>query len=173
MPKAIWRFVPLSVFLILTLFFGRGLTLSTKLPSTREGKPIPSFMLPSLLAKSSFSSKQLANHWGILVIWGSWCDACLEEQSFLLQLAAKGIHLYGINYKDNERDAKKWLRRWGNPYLDIGMDLTGEIGLQLGVYGAPETFLYDSKGIIRYRYPGILSAQVWQQEFMPRIKNLE
>jgi len=109
----------------------------------------------------------------IINVWASWCAACIDEEVFLLRLAREGVLIYGLNYKDNQMDAKNWLANWGNPYQMIGADLDGRVAMDLGVFGAPETFLIDKQGMIRYRHAGLLDAQVWMQEFMPRIRHLE
>ena len=101
------------------------------------------------------------------MVWASWCDACREEQAFLLTLAQqKGIKLYGINYKDDPAKAQQWLVDWGNPYQAIGLDSKGKMALDLGVYGTPETYLLDRQGKILHRYAGSLTAEVWRREFL-------
>jgi cytochrome c biogenesis protein CcmG/thiol:disulfide interchange protein DsbE len=170
-----WRFVPLILFGLLIIFFWRGLSLDPQnLPSVQINKPMPAFQLPILgVAEKQFVSKAMQGQISLLNVWASWCEACREEQVFLLQLAREGVPIYGINYKDITHDAMHWLSEWGNPYKIIGEDIAGRAAIDLGVYGAPETFLIDQKGIIRYRHAGVLNARIWQRDFMPRIRALE
>ena len=170
-----WRIIPLVVFGVLVIFFGRGLLLDPQhLPSAKLGKPLPQFRLSVLSDEQEMlTPTTLQGQVSLLNVWASWCTACTNEQLFLLQLAHEGVAIYGLNYKDNTEDAKKWLSQWGNPYRLVGADITGSVAIDLGVYGAPETFLVDKAGIIRYRHVGVLTAVVWQQEFLPLIKQLE
>ncbi len=169
------RLIPLILFVLLVSFFWRGLSLDPQdLPSVQLGKQLPLFQLPVLGDQTApFTPATMRGQVVILNIWASWCAACADEQVFLLQLAREGMPIYGINYKDNRHDALKWLSEWGNPYQMIGVDTSGRVAIDLGVYGAPETFLIDKEGTIRYRHAGALSAAVWQQAFVPRIQQLE
>jgi len=119
------------------------------------------------------SPKMMRGEIVLLNVWASWCAACTEEQGFLSQLAHDGVAIFGLNYKDHTQAAIQWLNEWGNPYRLVGEDRDGRVGIDLGVYGAPETFLIDKHGVIQYRYPGVMNAVIWQQEFLPRIKQLE
>ncbi|MFZ4076864.1 MAG: DsbE family thiol:disulfide interchange protein [Legionellaceae bacterium] len=172
--KLSWRLVPFVMFMGLLLFFYRGLSLDPQtLPSVEVGKPLPWFELPPLKGDVPLSSTRFKGHVSMLNVWASWCPACTEEQAFLLNLKQQGVALYGLNYKDKASDAKAWLEEWGDPYQAIGQDITGRVAIDLGVYGAPETFLIDQQGIIRYRHVGALNATLWKKEFLPRIKALE
>jgi len=174
MKKRVWRLLPLMVFTLLVIFLWRGLSLEPQhLPSTQIGHSLPEFQLPQLGTEHVFSTQTVTGKVALLNVWASWCEACIEEQVFLMQLAQQGVLIYGLNYKDDTADATRWLKEWGNPYQAIGEDHRGKVAIDLGVYGAPETFLLDSHGIIRYRHVGILDAKSWQQEFLPRIRQLE
>lgn len=199
MKRVYWRLIPLLLFGVLAFFLWRGLSLDPRaLPSTRIGKQLPAFRLPVLAVgyyRNASESNELdrdkrgASLPGVgdvvlspammhgrvvlLNVWASWCPACTEEQVFLSQLAHDGVTIFGLNYKDQTQAAIQWLSEWGNPYQLIGEDLDGRVGIDLGVYGAPETFLIDKHGVIQYRYPGVMNAVVWQHEFLPRIKQLE
>lgn len=167
--------LPLGVFLALSLFFWRGLSLNPQhLPSSLIGHPLPVFNLPILGEDNSqhFTPNALRGHVSVLVVWASWCDACKQEQIFLFELARQGVMLYGLNYKDDPQTALDWLNDWGNPYRLIGQDRQGRVAMDLGVYGAPETYLIDANGYIRYRHPGILTASIWHKEFLPRMSVL-
>ncbi len=170
-----WRVVPFLLFFIIAIFLWRGLSLDPQeLPSVQLGKTLPSFELPVLgHHNNTLSANQIHGQVVLLNVWASWCEACSEEQVFLLHLAQQGVLIYGINYKDSEPDALKWLQEWGNPYRLIGSDLSGRVAIDLGVYGAPETFLIDKQGIIRYRHAGILTERVWQDVFVPMINRLD
>lgn len=175
MKAVYWRVIPLLLFAILVVFLWRGLSLDPQnLPSVRLGQPLPIFKLSVLGDENAqFSPNVMRGHVVLLNVWASWCNACTEEQAFLLELAGQGVPIYGLNYKDTVKNATNWLAEWGNPYKLIGKDESGRVGIDLGVYGAPETFLIDASGVIRYRHAGALNPLVWQQEFMPRIKQLE
>lgn len=163
--------LPLLLFVILGLTFYHGLSLDPqKLPSAKIGTILPDFTLPVLAETKIFSSGALRRQFFVLCVWASWCDACQIEQPFLLQLASKGIHLIGLNYKDKTINAKQWLSLWGNPYEQVLEDKAGKVSIDLGVYGAPETFLISPEGIILYRHVGILTAVDWKKHFIPLMK---
>lgn len=171
-----WRFFPLLTFVLLAFFLWLGLAGSPqKLPSSQIGKPLPNFQLPALVGESSsaFTPLIMQGQIALLNVWASWCTSCAEEQVFLLRLAREKVAIYGLNYKDRPRDAKRWLREWGNPYRAIGIDREGKLAIDLGVYGTPETFLIDKKGIITYRHIGVVDETVWKRDFLPRIKQLQ
>jgi cytochrome c biogenesis protein CcmG/thiol:disulfide interchange protein DsbE len=175
MRRAGWRIVPIILFLLLCGFLWRGLFLDPHhLPSAQIGKKLPVFTLPQLRnPNSSFSSSQLRDQVVLLNVWASWCDACVEEQVFMLQLAREGVPIYGLNYKDKSADALQWLVQWGDPYKLIIQDIEGRVGIDLGVYGAPETFIIDKKGTIRYRHVGIMNQEAWLKEILPLMRKLE
>lgn len=175
MKAVYWRFIPCALFGLLAFFFWRGLSLNPQdLPSVKLGQPLPLFELPALgQVNTRFTSQAMRGHVALLNVWASWCEACNQEQVFLLQLARQGVVIYGLNYKDSADDATHWLAEWGNPYKLIGADTRGQVAIDLGVYGAPETFLIDKAGVIQYRHAGILTSKVWQEAFVPRIAALE
>lgn len=170
-----WRLAPLLLFGVLAVLFWRGLSLDPqKLPSSQLGQRLPSFELPVLdHPQQSLTPKTMQGQVVLLNVWASWCPACVQEQAFLMRLADQGIAVYGLNYKDETQDAQKWLEEWGNPYKLIGEDKLGKTAIDLGVYGAPETFLVDKQGIIRYRHIGIIDEQSWEKELLPRIRQLQ
>ncbi len=158
------RFAPLIVFIALGVFFLKGLGLDAReVPSVMIGQKIPAFNLPRLDNGELQSSQDLKGKMLILNVWASWCEVCNEEQDFLMQLSKQGVPIYGLNYKDEPSAAKSWLVRWGNPYRWSMSDEAGRFALDLGVYGAPETFLIDAEGVIRYRHAGALTPEVWQK----------
>lgn len=161
--------VPAILFLMLAIFFWRGLSLDPHtLPSARLGQKLPAFNLPDLVGNQLFSN-ELFNHQPVVLhVWASWCTTCAEEQVFLLKLARMGIPLYGINYKDDAALAQNWLARRGNPYRQILADTQGRFAIDLGVYGTPETFLVDKDGIIQFRHVGALNQKVWDDVLKPK-----
>jgi len=168
--------IPLALFIALAIFLGIGLTRDPKLvPSPLIGKPAPTFELSRLYEpEQKFSDKEFIGKVSILNVWASWCAACRQEHPFLMKLAKeKTITIYGLNYKDARDDAKRWLRQYGgNPYNLIGYDNSGRAGMDWGVYGVPETFIMDKKGIVRYKHVGPLHPQVWQEQLLPLIQKL-
>ncbi|KTD82847.1 DsbE family thiol:disulfide interchange protein [Legionella waltersii] len=170
-----WRSVPVLLFLLLCLFLWRGLFLNPHyLPSVQLGKQLPLFNLPQLdKPKVTFSNAELSNNVLLLNVWASWCQACVEEQVLLMQLARQGVPIYGLNYKDDPQQALQWLSQWGNPYRMIGQDKYGKLAIDLGVYGAPETFVIDKKGVIRYRQVGIMTQEIWDKDIRPLMQELE
>lgn len=173
MKSSYLRLLPFLLFVALGIFFLRGLSLNPQhLPSVKIGKSLPNFTLPILNDSSKqLTANNLRGQMVLLNVWASWCEACREEQLFLMQLAHQGVVIYGLNYKDKVQNALSWLTEWGNPYTMIGSDIHGQVAIDLGVYGAPETFLIDKNGVIQYRHAGIMTERVWQQEFLPRMSN--
>ena len=169
-----WGLLPICIFGVLSVFFWRGLSLKPHvLPSVMIDQKLPSFEVPILGDGTRlFSAESMQGHPALLHVFASWCDACAKEQVFLLQLADRGVLLYGLNYKDDPLDALRWLENWGDPYRMVGVDKTGRIGIELGVYGTPETFLVDSNGIIRYRHVGILDKNTWDNVLRPKWQTL-
>lgn len=170
-----WRIIPVVVFAMCCFFLWRGLSLEPqRLPSARLGQPFPPMHLPVLgTVKQYFTTAQLQGHVSLLNVWASWCTSCAEEQLFLMKLKEQGLLIFGLNYKDDSKDAKTWLAEWGNPYYQVAIDHSGSAAVDLGVYGTPETFLIDAHGVIQYRYAGPLNEGVWNKEFLPRIRSLK
>jgi cytochrome c biogenesis protein CcmG/thiol:disulfide interchange protein DsbE len=168
-----WRLIPFFLFIVLALLFWRGLELDPHhLPSAKIGQTLPNFKLTTLDEKI-LTPSSMRGHPAIFNVWASWCMACADEQVTLMQLADKGVAIYGLNYKDTTENARAWLDEWGNPYQQVGEDVDGKVAINLGVYGAPETFLIDKNGVIQYRHVGALTMAAWEKEFMPRLKSLE
>ena len=156
-------FIPLVVFIGMGVLFWVGLGKEDKsvLPSPLIGKPFPQFILNTV--ESGESTNQLPQEAILVNVWATWCPTCKAEHAFLNELAKTGVKIVGINYKDDDFKARQWLAAYGNPYLFNIADPDGQLGLELGVYGAPETFLVDSKGIIRAKHVGDLNARVWEK----------
>lgn len=174
--KKLVLFIPLIVFLGMGVFLYQGLFLNPKvLDSALEGKPVPPFQLEDLDAPTEMITEQsLKGRVSLLNVWATWCPSCKYEHPFLLGLARqKLLPIYGINYRDERQLAVRELARDGNPYNRNIYDKEGRLGLDLGVYGAPESFLVDHKGIIRFRYAGPIDRNVWETDFMPKIRILQ
>ncbi len=156
--------MPLILFILLGGLFWLQLDNrdKEKLPSPLVGKPIPSFSLPNLLTDKPITNQDIIGKPMLINVWATWCPTCRQEHQYLNQLKAQGIIIIGINYKDDSAKAKRWLQDLDNPYQQVIVDKQGSLGLDLGVYGAPETFLIDSQGIIRGKYIGDLNAKVWR-----------
>ncbi|MEP5764508.1 MAG: DsbE family thiol:disulfide interchange protein [Halieaceae bacterium] len=168
-------FIPLAVFVVMSGFLMRGLQLDPQaLPSALIDKPIPEFSLPVLgAAPATMVSRQaVIGEVALFNVWATWCASCRVEHPYLTQLAARGIPIYGINYKDNDRDALQWLQDLGDPYRLNIVDAEGSLGLDLGVYGAPETYVVDANGLIRYRHVGVVNEQVWTEILEPIVREL-
>ncbi len=161
-----WIFaLPLFLFAVLVIFLLKGLGRDPNfLPSQVVGKKIPEFNLPSLLDASQVTSAQLVGKPFLLNIWATWCPSCRVEHPSLLKLKESGVIVVGVDYKDEKKAAEKYLELYGNPYSFIIFDELGSLVLDLGVYGAPETFFVDKSGIIRYRHVGVIDDQVWVRE---------
>lgn len=161
--------LPLLAFLVLAGFLFRGLHRDPQaLPSALVGQPFPAFSLPGVKDDQLFSRQDLLGRPALVNVWGTWCVACHEEHPVLNQLKAQGVVIHGINYKDDNASARRWLAEFHDPYqLDLRDD-AGRLGLDLGVYGAPETFLIDAQGVVRYRHVGVVDQRVWAEELGPR-----
>lgn len=173
-------FIPLIIFLILVVFFFRGLSLDPhEMPSALIGKPVPEFELPILAAAENPTDITVADssifkgQVSLLNVWATWCITCRQEHEFLLQLKEQGVVIYGINYKDDEQKAQQWLARLHNPYVFSVSDQDGILGLNLGVFGAPETYLIDPKGVIRYKHVGDVNPMNWEAELKPELERVK
>lgn len=168
--------LPIAFFTILAGFLYVGLYKDPSLvPSPLIGKPIPSFELSVLKdADSSVTEKDFKGQIALINVWATWCVACKQEHAALVHLAEqKNIPIYGLNYKDDRDLAKQWLIDFGDPYVLSAYDPSGRVAIDFGVYGAPETFLIDAEGVIRHKLVGIMTADVWQQQFVPKIEHIQ
>ena len=164
--------LPLVVFAVLVGFFFRGLSLDPNAqPSALIGKPLPQFALTELHTKASLSKADLPKTPFLLNVWASWCITCQVEHPYLTDLA-NTLPIVGLNYKDTERAAQNWLKKLGDPYTMHVFDPTGGMGLDLGVAGAPETFLVDADGIVRVRIQGEVNARVYREQIAPILREL-
>lgn len=173
--KALYA-LPLLLFLGLTIYFAVGLTLDPRtLPSTLIDRPVPSFDLPPIENRSQgLSSADLHGAPTLINVFASWCVACEYEHPTLMEIARKGeVAIHGVNWKDKPGDGTRWLERRGDPYTRIGNDAEGRVAIDLGVTGAPETFVVDANGRIRYKHVGPVTPEVWRNTLLPLIKALK
>lgn len=168
--------IPLGLFLVLVVFLAMGLRRDpdTKLPSALINKPAPTFRLPQLKDPAkTFSAEDMRGKVWLLNVWASWCVGCRDEHGWLLEYARSGaVPLYGLNYKDKTEDAVAWLEELGDPYVLSAVDLDGRVAIDYGVYGAPETYLIDQNGTIRFKQVGPLSPDVWSTKVLPLVQEL-
>ncbi len=176
MPKSLRALIPLALFagLVALLFFGLG-TDPRKVPSPLVGKPIPTFTLPSLLdPNSTVSDADLRGQVSLVNVWFSSCFSCRAEHRELMAIAkSSGVQIVGLNWKDDKPEALQMLRQFGNPYHKIAFDQDGRVGIDWGVYGAPETFIVDKKGTIRYKQIGPIDRTVWDETLLPIVDQLK
>ena len=168
--KNLW--LPLG-FIALIVLLGVGLTLNPRqVPSPLIGKAAPPFELPRLdQPAQTFTQKEMLGNVWVLNVWASWCPPCLVEHPVVTELA-KSVPVVGLNYKDAREDALPWLARNGNPYQLSVYDASGRIAIDYGVYGVPETYVIDRKGVIRYKHIGPLTPEVAQKKLAPLVKEL-
>jgi cytochrome c biogenesis protein CcmG/thiol:disulfide interchange protein DsbE len=161
--------LPLAVFLLIAGLLYRGLFLDpSNVPSALIGRNFPVFALSALDRPSrTLTRKDIVGRPALVNIWASWCSSCRQEHQVLTRLASRGVVIYGVNYKDDRSTALRWLGKSDNPYLLDVEDSVGSLGVDLGVYGAPETFVIDAQGVIRDKYVGILDEDVWRNELAP------
>ncbi|MFT4196314.1 MAG: DsbE family thiol:disulfide interchange protein [Pseudoxanthomonas sp.] len=145
------------------------------LPSALLGRPAPRFRLPQLFEPDkTLSLDDLEGRPFVLNVWGSWCVECRAEHPAIARLAySKRVRLVGYDLKDARADAIDWLSRYDNPYSDVVSDLDGRAALDWGIYGAPETFLVDARGIVRWKHVGPLDDATIERELLPRLARIE
>lgn len=167
--RAWWRFVPVVVMLALALLFFWALTQPARapLPSARQGEPVPGFSLPALNQDRIYTEEIFAGKWSLLNVWATWCPTCRLEHPYLMELARRGVRIIGLNYKDDPDKARAYLARFGDPFAITLVDQSGDYGLDLGVYGAPETYVINPAGEIVLRHVGRLTRRVWKKRIAP------
>lgn len=167
--------IPLAIFLVLAVFLAIGLTRDPhELKSVLINKPAPAFHVPELKAPDkTISNEDMRGKVWLLNVWASWCVACREEHPYLLKYAeSKVVPIYGLNYKDRREDALAWLGELGDPYTASAVDLDGRVGIDYGVYGAPETYVIDQAGMIRLKHVGPIMPDVWSEKILPVVQEL-
>lgn len=180
--KKVTFYLPLIVLALLGGFLLRGLWLDPqKLPSVFINKPLPVFNLPTLAETTDLTASAeltglvsnqnfMGKPW-VLNVFASWCQACIQEHKYLMQLARKNsIMLVGLAYKDKPSDTKNWLKKHGNPYDLILVDQSGKAGIEFGVYGVPETFLMNQAGVVNYKHVGPIDNTFYDQKIKPLLQ---
>lgn len=172
--RSVWRaYTPLIIFILLVVVLAIGLTLNPRLvPSPFIGKPAPQFNLPLLDGSGFLNQETFKGRVTLLNVWASWCYACRQEHESIKWLASKGVRILGFNYKDEVADARGWLQQLGNPYSEVVSDLDGRAGIEWGVYGAPETFVIDHRGIIREKRIGPVDEVYIRDSLVPLLEKL-
>lgn len=169
-------FLPLLLFIPLGLLLMKGLQLDPQaLPSALLDKPLPAFSLPALGDPGQVLTRDdIVGTKSLINVWATWCPTCRAEHPALVALAReRGVRIIGLNYKDERAAALGWLARLGDPYALNIFDAEGRLGLDLGVYGAPETFVVDSAGVIRYKHVGVIDEKVWQENLLPVFEEIQ
>ena len=167
---------PLAIFIALVVFLAVGLNLNPReVPSPLIDKPAPAFSasLMSDPAKRISEKDMLGKVW-LLNVWASWCVPCREEHPLLVEFARRHeVPIYGLNYKDQRRDGIAWLNSLGNPYQLSAFDADGRVGIDYGVYGVPETYVIDKRGVIRYKQIGPITPQALKEKILPLVRKLQ
>ena len=166
--------IPLGAFALLVVVLANGIVhLPDKgtIKSPLLGKPAPEFSLPSLMdAGRMVKSSDLQGRWYVFNVWGTWCEGCRAEHGVLLEMRQQNVvPIIGLDWRDSEDTAKELLQQLGNPYEVIAVDKDGREAIDWGVYGAPETFLVNDRGVVVYKYIGPLTREAWEKEFLPRL----
>ena len=170
--------LPLGAFTLLVIVFLVSLR-SGRAPNLIEspliGKPAPEFELQTLRdPERTFSRSDLLGQVSLVNVWATWCVECRHEHEFLMEISRSGLlPIYGLNWKNDRGEALRWLEVLGDPYLVTGFDDTGRVGIDWGVYGAPETFLVGPDGQVLYKRIGALNEGVWRHEILPLIQQAQ
>lgn len=179
--RGFFAFIPILLFagLAVAFYFALRSGGPSTLPSTLIGKPVPEFTLEPLAGLKTddgkpspgFNSADIASGEVTVVnMWASWCGPCRVEHPFLMELSKDpGFRMYGVNYKDQADNARRFLGTLGNPYDAVGVDPLGRTSINWGVYGLPETFVIDRKGIIRFKYVGPMGRRIIEEKLKPAI----
>ena len=173
--KRLLFIAPVVGFFVLMGVFFVGLQRDpTLLPSQLIGKPVPAFNLPPVRpGDQGFSNSDLGGEPMLLNVYASWCAACRLEHPMLMRLRSQGVPIHGLDWKDEPAKGAQVLTNQGDPYLRVGNDLSGRTGIDLGVSGAPETFVIDRQGKVRYRHTGAISIEDWDKKIEPLMERLK
>ena len=165
--------LPIIVFVLLVVMFSIGLQNDPReLPSPFLGEQAPTFEIPALRDPDTLvGSSAYEGEMALVNVWATWCVGCRQEHDFLMQLAASdSIPIYGINWRDGRGEALSWLEQLGDPYIFSAFDEDGRVGIDGGVYGAPETFLISPDGVVLHKHLGPLNQAIWDEDFVPLIE---
>ena len=170
------KFIPLALFVVLAVFLYVGLDLDPKkLPSPLIGKTFPNLEVNDFhTGEKYFTQDRLKNKVSLINVWASWCVTCRAEHELLNNIAKTNrLQMVGINYKDTKKEGARFLDILGNPFDFVIFDQQGKLGLELGVYATPETFITDHNGVIRFKHIGEITPRIWQTEILPLVEQLE
>ena len=171
-----FRLWPLAIFVVIGVLLGIGLTLSPReIPSPLLDRPVPQFELAPVKGRTlGLSSGALRGEVSIVNVFASWCTACRDEHPLWMQLSAERVvPVHGLNYKDRPDDAARWLAQLGDPYERTGADVNGRVGIDWGVYGVPETFIVDKRGVIRDKIIGAITPMIVDERLLPLVRRLQ
>jgi cytochrome c biogenesis protein CcmG/thiol:disulfide interchange protein DsbE len=174
MNKRIIFLLPLVIAIVMGIVFYNSIGKDpTLLQSALLNKPLPAFKLPTVKDEKKIITEQDIRGKVVLInVWATWCPTCRAEHGFLLKLKRDGVPIIGIDYKDERDAALKWLKGLGDPYQYVIFDKEGTLGFNMGVYGAPETYVIDKQGVIRHRQVGEVNEQVWTKTIKPLMDKL-
>lgn len=170
------RWIPLGIFVVVMAFLSTSLTKDPRdVPSVLIDKPAPVVVLPDLLDLSrTVDSSVMQGQLWLLNVWGTWCPECWKEHEMLMYLAnQQGISIFGIDWRDDADEARDFLVKYGNPFKYVGFDAQSKSIIDWGVYGAPETFLIDKQGKIRWKHKGAITQDIWINKLKPLMQKLE
>lgn len=174
--KKLVLFVPLALFAGFAVSLGLGLNRDpASIPSVLINREMPKFSLAPLPSRSrGFSHSDLGGKVTLVNIFASWCGVCVIEHPTLMRLSRENVvPIYGVDWNDSPSEGRAWLEKNGDPYVLTGSDENGRLAIDLGVTGAPETFVVDKNGRIRYKHVGAITSDVWQTKLAPFIARLE
>jgi cytochrome c biogenesis protein CcmG/thiol:disulfide interchange protein DsbE len=169
-------FAPLAVFVALSAWFAVGLRQDpSRIPSVLIDQPLPVFSLPAIEGRdNALSSDAVKGRVALVNVFASWCIPCAIEHPVLMKIAEEeDILIAGVNWKEKPGDGAAWLERLGDPYDYIGDDQDGRVAIDFGVTGAPETFVVDHDGRIRYKQVGPITEQIWEEDIRPVVRALQ
>jgi cytochrome c biogenesis protein CcmG/thiol:disulfide interchange protein DsbE len=177
MPRLIYL-LPVAIFGVLALFFIKGLTLNPHdLPSVLINRPAPEMALAPLPGRgdTGLSTADLKGQVSLVNIYGSWCISCVQEHPFLNRIKQAGtVPIHGIDWRDDPALGAEWLKKHGDPYTRVGADPPpGRAAIDFGVTGAPETFIVDKAGVIRYKHVGPITPEAWEKTLLPIVRELQ
>ena len=173
--RSVKLIIPLVAFIALAIFLAVGLTKDPReIPSPLIGKSAPAFRIERLQEPAkTFGPEDMKGKVWMLNVWASWCVSCRVEHPVLVEFSQKNaVPIVGLDYKDIREDGLKWLDRFGNPYALSAFDADGRVAIDYGVYGAPETFVIDKEGVIRYKQIGPVTPEALEEKILPLLKSL-
>ncbi|WP_293676481.1 DsbE family thiol:disulfide interchange protein [uncultured Phenylobacterium sp.] len=173
--KRVLFLAPIALFVVVLVVFFVGLRRDpSALPSALIDKPVPAFILPPLRPEDSrgFAATDLGGEPMLVNVYASWCGPCKLEHPMLMRLKREGVIIHGVDWKDTREAGYGFLAERGDPFVRVGSDQSGRTGIDLGVAGAPETFVIDKAGKVRYRHIGAISIEDWEQKIGPLLQRL-